>query len=181
MHLRFFIVCSLQALALTIVSYSFGCQRCWFARRPAASSVCCCGHHPPSSDELRLPQGSENLLAPKPKCYGAHSSISMLGVPTVGTHSWKRIQRGDSDPGGPNDTQRIITNQKQQIEYPCYRIRDAQSLKDKQMHDNVQLPSSRGTMTRTLTLQVTRNRQHDTSRPSVQPNHQDCVSSLPPI
>ena len=39
------------------------------------------------------------------------------------------------------------------------------------------LPSSRGTMTRTLTLQVTRNRQHDTSRPSVQPIHQDYVST----
>ena len=39
------------------------------------------------------------------------------------------------------------------------------------------LPSSKGTMTRTLTLQVTRNRQHDTSRPSVQPNHQDYVST----
>ena len=46
---------------------------------------------------------------------------------------------------------------------------------------NVQLPSSRGTMIRTLTLQVTRNLQHDTSRPSVQLNHQDYVSSLPPI
>ena len=95
-------------------------------------------------------------------------------------HGWdpqlEAHPKGDSDPGGPNDTQRIITNQKQQIKYPCYRIRDTQSLKDKQMHDNVQLPSSRGTMTRTLTLQVTRNRQHDTSRPSVQPNHQDYVS-----
>ena len=28
-----------------------------------------------------------SLLAPKPKCYGARSSISMLRVPTVGTHS----------------------------------------------------------------------------------------------
>ena len=26
-------------------------------------------------------------------CYRARSSISMLRVPTVGTHSWKRIQR----------------------------------------------------------------------------------------
>ena len=25
-------------------------------------------------------------------CYGARSSISMLRVPTVGTHNWKRIQ-----------------------------------------------------------------------------------------
>ena len=95
-------------------------------------------------------------------------------------HGWdpqlEAHPKGDSDPGGPNDTRRIITNQKQQIKYPCYRIRDTQSLKDKQMHDNVQLPSSRGTMTRTLTLQVTRNRQHDTSRPSIQPNHQDYVS-----
>ena len=96
-------------------------------------------------------------------------------------HGWdpqlEAHPKGDSDPGGPNDTQRIITNQKQHIKYPCYRIRDTQSLKDKQMHDNVQLPSSRGTMTRTLTLQVTRNRQHDTSRPSVQTNRQDYVSS----
>ena len=42
------------------------------------------------------------------------------------------------------------------------------------------LISSRGTITRTLTLQVTRNRQHDTSRPSVQPNHQDYVSATSP-
>ena len=68
----------------------------------------------------------------------------MLRVPTVGTHSWKRIQRRDSDPGGPNDTQRIITNQKQQIKYPCYRIRDTQSLKDKQIHDHVQLTLVQG-------------------------------------
>ena len=71
-------------------------------------------------------------------------------------HGWdpqlEAHPKGDSDPGGPNDTQRIITNQKQQIKYPCYRIRDTQSLKDKQIHDNVQLPSSRGTMTQTLTL-----------------------------
>ena len=159
------IFCFLQALALTTFSCSSGRQHCWFVRRPAASSICYCGHHPPSSDELRLPQGIENLLASKPKCYGARSSIAMLRVPTVGTHSWKRIQR-------------IITNQKQQIKYPCYRIRDTQSLKDKQIHDNVQLPSSRGTMTRTLTLQVIKNRQHDTSRPSVQPNHQDYVSVM---
>ena len=62
----------------------------------------------------------------------------MLEFPTVGTHSWKRIQRGNSDPGGPNDNRRIITNQKQQIKYACYRIRDTQSLKDKKIHDNVQ-------------------------------------------
>ena len=36
---------------------------------------------------------------------------------------------------------------------------------------------SRGTMTRTLTLQAVKNRQHDTSRQSVRPNHQDYVSS----
>ena len=50
----------------------------------------------------------------------------------------------DSDPGGPNDTQRIITNQKQQIKYPCYRIRDTQSLKDKQIHNHVQLTLVQG-------------------------------------
>ena len=113
------------------------------------------------------------------------NSFYPLHLHAESPHGWdpqlEAHPKGDSDPGGPNDTRRIITNQKQQIKYPCYRIRDTQSLKDKQMHDNVQLPSSRGTMTRTLTLQVTRNRQHDTSRPSVQPNHQDYVSSLPPI
>ena len=41
------------------------------------------------------------------------------------------------------------------------------------------LPSSRGTMTRTLTLQVPKNRQHDTSLQSVDPNHQDYVSAFP--
>ena len=35
------------------------------------------------------------------------------------------------------------------------------------------LPSSKGTITRTLTLQVPKNQQHDTSLQSVQPNHQD--------
>ena len=118
MHLRFFIVCSLQALALTIVSYSFGCQRCWFARRPAASSVCCCGHHPPSSDELRLPQGSENLLAPKPKCYGARSSIFMLGVPTVGTHSWKRIQRETVTLVGPMTLEKSLQIRNNRLSTP---------------------------------------------------------------
>ena len=39
-------------------------------------------------------------------------------------------------------------------------------------------PSSRGTMTRTLTLQVTRDQQHNTSRPSVHPNYQDYVSVI---
>ena len=64
-------------------------------------------------------------------CYGARSSISMLQVPTVGTHSWKCDSAGDSDPGGPNGTRRILTIQKQQNKYPYYRIRDIQSLKDK--------------------------------------------------
>ena len=31
-------------------------------------------------------------------------------------------------------------------------------------------------MTRTLTLQVPKNRQHDTTLQSVQPHHQDCIS-----
>ena len=68
----------------------------------------------------------------------------MVEVPTVGTNSWKHTQRGDSDLGGPNDTRRIITNQKQQIKYPCYYIRDTQSLKDKQIHDNVQFTLVQG-------------------------------------
>ena len=63
-------------------------------------------------------------------------------------HGWdpqlEAYPRGNSDPGGPNDTRRIITNQKQQIKYPCYRIRDTQSLKDKQMHDNVQFTLVQG-------------------------------------
>ena len=63
-------------------------------------------------------------------------------------HGWdpqlEAHPKGDSDPGGPNDTRRIITNQKQQIKYPCYCIRDTQSLKDKQMHDNVQFTLVQG-------------------------------------
>ena len=63
-------------------------------------------------------------------------------------HGWdpqlEAHPKGDSDPGGPNDTPIIITNQKQQIKYPCYRIRDTQSLKDKQIHDNVQLTLVQG-------------------------------------
>ena len=61
-------------------------------------------------------------------CYGTRSSISVLQVPMIGTHSWKRESTRDNEPSGPNDTRRIITNQKQQNKYPCYRIRDTQSL-----------------------------------------------------
>ena len=68
----------------------------------------------------------------------------MLGVPTVGTHSWKRIQEETVTLVGPMTLERIITNQKQQIKYPCYRIRDTQSLKDKQIHDNAQFTLVQG-------------------------------------
>ena len=121
------------------------------------------------------------LLRWNPGCYGGRSSISMLGVPMVGTHSWKHSKQETVTLVGSMTLKESLQIRNNRFKYPCYNIRDTQSLKDKQMHDNVQLPSSKGTMTRTLTLQVTRNRQHDTSRPSVQPNHQDYVSSLPPI
>ena len=38
-------------------------------------------------------------------------------------------------PGGPNDTQKVITDIEQHIEYPCYHIRTIQSLKDKQLNE----------------------------------------------
>ena len=61
---------------------------------------------------------------------------TMADAYAVGTHSWahcwKRGWRRDSSPGGPNDTKgKIITNRKPQIVYPCYCIKDTQSLKDR--------------------------------------------------
>ena len=57
--------------------------------------------------------------------------IILLRVPTVGTHTQKQKHKGDNDPSRPNETQRLITNQKQQKKYPCNRIRETRSLKDK--------------------------------------------------
>ena len=82
--------------------------------------------------------------------FGAWSPLwsAQLHLCAGSPHSWdpqlEAYPNGDSDPGGPNDTRRIITNQKQQIKYPCYRSRDTQSLKDKQMHDNVQFTLVQG-------------------------------------
>ena len=66
-------------------------------------------------------------------------------------------QIGDNDPGGSNDTQRIITNQKQQNKYPYYRIRIYNHSKTSKCMVMYNLPSFNGTMTRTLTLQVPKN------------------------
>ena len=139
MHLRFFASLLASSTRLDHIFLLIWSPSLLVLLRPQFVNITL--HHLTSCDFVRK---QTNLLAPKPKSYEARSSISMLGVPTVGTHSWKRIQRGDSDPGGPNDTRRIITNQKQQIKYPCYRIRDTQSLKDKQIHDNVQFTFVQG-------------------------------------
>ena len=55
----------------------------------------------------------------------------MLETPTSWTHKRKRSHRRDSDPSGPNDTWRNITDQEQHIKYPYHRITDTQLLKDK--------------------------------------------------
>ena len=47
--------------------------------------------------------------------------------------------------------------------YPCYCIRDIQSLKDKQIECNVHQRTSRATLIKELTLQINNNLQHDTS------------------
>ena len=79
-HLRFFPVCLLQALASTTVYYSFSSTQLhtWAGLlnlRPPTPLVCC-------ND---FTKGMQSLLAPKPKCYGACSYISVLQVLKVGT------------------------------------------------------------------------------------------------
>ena len=118
-----------------------------------------------------------SLQASKPKCYGARSSISMLRVPTVGTHSWKRIQRETVTLVGPMTLKESLQIRNNRLSIPVTVSGIHSHSKTSKCMIMYNLPSSRGSMTRTLTLQVTRNRQHDTSRPSVQPNHQDYVST----
>ena len=103
-------------------------------------------------------------------CYGARSSISMLGVPTVGTHSWKRIQEETVTLVGPMTLEESLQIRNNRLSTPATVSGIHSHSKTSKCMIMYNLPSSRGTMTRTLTLQVTRNRQHDTSRPSVQPN-----------
>ena len=100
----------------------------------------------------------------------------MLEVPTVGTHSWKRIQEETVALVGPMTLKKSlqIRNNKLSTSITVSGIHSHSKTSKYMIMYN--LPSSRGTMTRTLTLQVTRSRQHDTSRPSVQPNHRDYVS-----
>ena len=52
-------------------------------------------------------------------------------APTVGARRWKRRPKRDTALVGPITPEGIITDWKQQIKYPCYRIKDTQSLKDK--------------------------------------------------
>ena len=53
-----------------------------------------------------------------PDCYGARSSISMLGVPTVGTHSWKRIQRETVTLVGPMTLQESLQIRNNRLSIP---------------------------------------------------------------
>ena len=125
---------------------------------PVAARCCCC------NGTVFLPNGFgsttfrfEYSLIARPKTPARHlqeleQSVgagckhsvlwsAQLHLHAESPHGWdpqlEAHPKGDNDPSGPNDTRRIITNQKQQIKYPCYCIRDTQSLKDKQMHDNV--------------------------------------------
>ena len=50
--------------------------------------------------------------------------------------------------------------------YPCYHIRDIQSLKDKQIECNVHQPMSKGTIIKEMTLKIKNNQQHNTSLPT---------------
>ena len=59
-------------------------------------------------------------------------------VTAAGPHGWgpplEAASKERHSPGGPNYTKRQkcnITEWKQQIKYPCYRIKDTQSLKDR--------------------------------------------------
>ena len=103
----------------------------------------------------------------------------MLEVPTVGTHSWKRIQEETVTLVGPMTLEESlqIRNNRLSILVTVSGIHSHSKTSKCMIMYN--LPSSRGTMTQTLTLQVTRNQQHDTSRPSIQPNHQDYISDVP--
>ena len=67
-----------------------------------------------------------------------------------GPHGWDQQlealpQERDSDPGGPNIYSKgnITLQIKNNNKYPCYRIRDTQSLKDKllnEMYNNYPCP-----------------------------------------
>ena len=57
--------------------------------------------------------------------------MQLRQAPTVGARRWKRRPKRDTALVGPITPEGIITNWKQQIKYPCYRIKDTQSLKDK--------------------------------------------------
>ena len=100
----------------------------------------------------------------------------MLRVPTVRTHSWKRIQRETVTLVGPMTLKESLQIKNNRLSTPVTVSGIHSHSKTSKCMIMYNLPLSRGTMTRTLTLQVIRNRQHDTSRPSVQPNHQDYVS-----
>ena len=88
--------------------------------------------------------------------YGARSSISMLEVPTVGTHSWKRIQE---------ETVTLVDTMtlKESLQIRNNRLTTPVTVSGIHSHSKTSkcmimynLPLSRGTMTRTLTLQVSK-------------------------
>ena len=104
-------------------------------------------------------------------------SISVLQVPTVGTHSWKRVKQETTALEDPMTLEESlqIRNNRINISVSVSGIyRHSKTSKCMVMYN---LPSSRGTMTRALTLEVPKIRQHDTSLQSVLPNHQDYVST----
>ena len=69
--------------------------------------------------------GKLNFPAPKP--YDVKCAVPQ--APMAGAHSWKRFPRRDRRPGEPNySNKEFVTNQEQLNKYPCYRIRDTQSL-----------------------------------------------------
>ena len=116
-----------------------------------------------------------NPLDPKPKCYGAYNSISVLQVPTVGNHNWERIQQEIATLVGLMTLKESLQITNNGINILVTVLGICCHSKTSECIAMYNSPSFRDTMSRTLTLQAPKNRQHDTSLWSVQPNHQDYV------
>ena len=101
--------------------------------------------------------GGKRHLVLKPKCYGARSSISTLQVPTIGTQSQKRTKQETVTLVG-------LVTLKEPLQIRNNRVNILATLSGIYNHSKTSKcmimynkPSSRGTMTRTLTLQVPKN------------------------